>query len=156
MGNCWDNAPTESSWDRLKVCRLDGLLFAAKCEAMDEVMTCLTFYNRSRLHSTLEQARTPAASASTLSHRVGIVSNSIRTRQFELAAPSQLGLSTRFAPFMDAPCPMSRFRLMNIFDSASTVNCTRGVLLQTPVTNFADAPQALDHSKNVFDSRTNF
>jgi putative transposase len=52
-GNCWDNAVTESLWGRLKVGRLDGLRFATKREAMDEVISWLTFYNRSRLHSTL-------------------------------------------------------------------------------------------------------
>jgi putative transposase len=52
-GDCWDNAVTESLWGRLKVGRLDGLRFATKREAMDEVISWLTFYNRSRLHSTL-------------------------------------------------------------------------------------------------------
>jgi len=53
-GNCWDNAPTESLWGRLKVGRLYGRRFATKREAMDEVMSWLTFYNRTRLHSTLD------------------------------------------------------------------------------------------------------
>jgi len=52
-GNCWDNAPTESLWGRLKVGRLYGKRFATKREAMDEVISWLTFYNRRRLHSTL-------------------------------------------------------------------------------------------------------
>jgi transposase InsO family protein len=52
-GNCWDNAPTESLWARLKVGRLYGKRFATRREAMDEVMDWLTFYNHRRLHSTL-------------------------------------------------------------------------------------------------------
>ena len=52
-GNCWDNAPTESLWGRLKVGRLYGQKFATRREAMDEVIDWLTFYNHSRLHSTL-------------------------------------------------------------------------------------------------------
>jgi putative transposase len=52
-GNCWDNAPTESLWGRLKVGRLHGKRFATQREAMDEVVDWLTFYNHRRLHSTL-------------------------------------------------------------------------------------------------------
>ena len=52
-GNCWDNAPTESLWGRLKVGRLYGRKFATRREAMDEVIDWLTFYNHRRLHSTL-------------------------------------------------------------------------------------------------------
>lgn len=51
--NCWDNAPTESLWGRLKVGRLYGQRFATRREAMDEVIDWLTFYNHRRLHSTL-------------------------------------------------------------------------------------------------------
>jgi putative transposase len=52
-GNCWDNAPTESLWGRLKVGRLYGRKFATRREAMDEVMDWINFYNHKRLHSTL-------------------------------------------------------------------------------------------------------
>ena len=52
-GNCWDNAPTENLWGRLKVGRLYGSKFATRREAMDEVMDWVTFYNHKRLHSTL-------------------------------------------------------------------------------------------------------
>ena len=52
-GNCWDNAPTESLWGRLKVGRLYGRRFATRRNAMDEVIDWLTFYNHKRLHSTL-------------------------------------------------------------------------------------------------------
>lgn len=36
-GGCWDNAPTESLWGRLKVGRLYVRRFATRREAMDEV-----------------------------------------------------------------------------------------------------------------------
>ena len=52
-GNCWDNAPTESLWGRLKVGRLHGRRFATRRAAMDEGIDWLTFYNHKRLHSTL-------------------------------------------------------------------------------------------------------
>ena len=52
-GNCWDNAPTESLWGRLKVGRLYGRRFATRRDAMDEVIDWLNFYNHKRLHSTL-------------------------------------------------------------------------------------------------------
>jgi putative transposase len=52
-GNCWDNAPTESLWGRLKVGMLYGQRFATHRQAMDEVIDWLTFYNHRRLHSTL-------------------------------------------------------------------------------------------------------
>jgi putative transposase len=52
-GDCWDNAPTESLWGRLKVARIHGQKFATLRGAMDEVMDWLTFYNHRRLHSTL-------------------------------------------------------------------------------------------------------
>jgi transposase InsO family protein len=52
-GDCWDNAPTESLWGRLKVGRLYGRRFARRRQAMDEVMDWLNFYNHKRLHSTL-------------------------------------------------------------------------------------------------------
>jgi putative transposase len=53
-GNCWDvNAPTESLWGSLKRARILGQRFATRREAMDEVIDWLSFYNHSRLHSTL-------------------------------------------------------------------------------------------------------
>ncbi|MBN3793301.1 IS3 family transposase [Burkholderia sp. Ac-20353] len=51
--NCWDNAPTESLWGSLKQARIHGQRFATRREAMDEVIDWLSFYNHSRLHSTL-------------------------------------------------------------------------------------------------------
>ena len=52
-GDCWDNAPTESLWSRLKVGRLHGKKFSTRRHAMDEVVDCLTIYNHSRIHSSL-------------------------------------------------------------------------------------------------------
>jgi putative transposase len=52
-GNCWVNAPTESLWGSLKRARILGQRFATRREAMDEVIDWLSFYNHSRLHSTL-------------------------------------------------------------------------------------------------------
>ena len=52
-GNCWDDAPTESLWGRLKIGQLYGKRFATQRDAMDEVIAWLTFYNHRRLHSTL-------------------------------------------------------------------------------------------------------
>jgi transposase InsO family protein len=52
-GNCWDNAPTESFWGRLKTASLYGRKFATRREAMDAVLDWMAFYNHSRLHSTL-------------------------------------------------------------------------------------------------------
>jgi putative transposase len=52
-GDCWDNAPTESLWSRLKVARVHGRKFATMAECKNEVMDWLHFYNSTRLHSTL-------------------------------------------------------------------------------------------------------
>ena len=52
-GDCWDNAPIESFWGRLKVGRLHGRRFATRRQAMDEVIDWMTFYNHRRIHSTL-------------------------------------------------------------------------------------------------------
>lgn len=42
-GNCWNNAPTESLWGRLKVGRLYGGKFATRRHAMGEVIDWLNF-----------------------------------------------------------------------------------------------------------------
>jgi transposase InsO family protein len=47
------NAPIESLWGSLKRARILGQRFATRREAMDEVIDWLSFYNCSRLHSTL-------------------------------------------------------------------------------------------------------
>jgi hypothetical protein len=47
------HAPTESLWGSLKRARILGQRFATRREAMDEVIDWLSFYNHSRVHSTL-------------------------------------------------------------------------------------------------------
>ncbi len=51
--NRWDNAPTKSFWGSLKVGRLYGQRFETRRDAMDEVISWFSFYNFSRLHSSL-------------------------------------------------------------------------------------------------------
>lgn len=52
-GNCWDNACSETLFGSLKVERLHGQRFVTRRHAMDEMIAWLLWYNRSRLHSTL-------------------------------------------------------------------------------------------------------
>ena len=52
-GNCWDNAPTESFWGRLKTARVHGHKFATREQARQAVMDWMAFYNHRRLHSSL-------------------------------------------------------------------------------------------------------
>jgi len=52
-GNCWDNAPTESFWGRLKADSLHGKKFDTRRDAMDAILDWLAFYNCRQLHSTL-------------------------------------------------------------------------------------------------------
>jgi putative transposase len=52
-GNCWDNAVTETLFGSLKVERLHGERFAAIRQAKDETLAWLLWYNRQRMHSTL-------------------------------------------------------------------------------------------------------
>ena len=52
-GNCWDNACSESLFGSLKVERLHGQRFETIREAKDEVIAWMLWYNRTRLHSTL-------------------------------------------------------------------------------------------------------
>lgn len=52
-GNCWDNAPTESLWGRLKTACVHGQRFATRQQARQAVMDWIVFYNHSRLHSAL-------------------------------------------------------------------------------------------------------
>lgn len=53
-GNCWDNAPTESFWGRLKTASVHGQKFATRAQARRAVMDWMAFYNHRRLHSTLD------------------------------------------------------------------------------------------------------
>ena len=52
-GNCWDNAPTESFWGRLKNASVHGHKFATREQAKKAVMDWMAFYNHRRLHSSL-------------------------------------------------------------------------------------------------------
>ena len=55
-GNCWDNACSETLFGSLKVERLHGQHFATIREAKDAVLDWLRWYNRNRMHSTLNYA----------------------------------------------------------------------------------------------------
>jgi transposase InsO family protein len=52
-GNCWDNAPTESFWGRLKTASVHGHKFTTREQAKQAVMDWMAFYNHRRLHSSL-------------------------------------------------------------------------------------------------------
>ena len=52
-GNCWDNAPTESFWRRLKTASVHDHKFATRGQARQAVMDWMDFYNHRRLHSKL-------------------------------------------------------------------------------------------------------
>jgi transposase InsO family protein len=52
-GNCWDNACSETLFGSLKVERLHGQRFETIRAAKDETIAWLLWYNRTRMHSTL-------------------------------------------------------------------------------------------------------
>ena len=52
-GNCWDTAPTESFWGRLKTASVHGHKFVTREQAKQAVMDWMAFYNHRRLHSSL-------------------------------------------------------------------------------------------------------
>jgi len=52
-GDCWDNACSETLFSSLKVERLHGQRFQSIRAAKDEVIAWLLWYNRTRMHSTL-------------------------------------------------------------------------------------------------------
>lgn len=52
--DCWDNAPVESFWARLKAACLQGRKFRSHSEAHSVIMAWISFYNHRRLHSSLE------------------------------------------------------------------------------------------------------
>jgi len=55
-GNCWDNAPTESFFNRLKNERIHGTRYRTRADAKADVFQYIEmFYNRVRRHSTLGQ-----------------------------------------------------------------------------------------------------
>lgn len=54
-GNCWDNAPMESFWGKLKSEWLSDKKFKTISEAKAAIFEYIEiFYNRDRLHSTIE------------------------------------------------------------------------------------------------------
>ena len=53
-GNCWDNACSETLFGSLKVERLHGQRLQSRRQAKDEVIAWLTWYNSTRMHSTLD------------------------------------------------------------------------------------------------------
>jgi transposase InsO family protein/transposase-like protein len=53
-GNCWDNAPNESLWGRLKTACVHGQRFATREQAGRVIMDWIAFYNHSRPHSALD------------------------------------------------------------------------------------------------------
>lgn len=54
-GDCWDNAPTESFFNSLKNERVHGTRYATWEEAKADIFEYIeAFYNRKRLHSTLD------------------------------------------------------------------------------------------------------
>ena len=52
-GNCWDNAPTERFFRSLKSERLSDYRFVTRRSAEIQVLDYISYYNSSRLHSTL-------------------------------------------------------------------------------------------------------
>ncbi len=51
-GNCWDNAPMESFWGKLKQEWLNEQHFASRAEAKAAVFEYIwIFYNRKRIHA---------------------------------------------------------------------------------------------------------
>ncbi len=52
-GNCWDNAPTERFFRSLKSERLSDYRFVTRASAKMQVLDYISYYNSSRLHSTL-------------------------------------------------------------------------------------------------------
>lgn len=53
-GVCWDNAVAESFWESLKRECLQGRIFATRAEARRAIFRWITWYNTTRLHSTLK------------------------------------------------------------------------------------------------------
>jgi transposase InsO family protein len=52
-GDCWDNAPTESLWGKLKTACLHGRRLADRGEVRTRILDWIAFYNHARLHSAL-------------------------------------------------------------------------------------------------------
>ena len=55
-GNCWDNAPMESFWGKMKQEWLNGQKSKTRAEAKAKVFEyIMIFYNRKRLHASLTE-----------------------------------------------------------------------------------------------------
>jgi putative transposase len=65
-GNCWDNAPSESSFGSLKTERVHGAKYQTIEDAKQDVLDWITWYNTERLHSSLGY-KSPAAFEANLS-----------------------------------------------------------------------------------------
>ncbi|MBU7008544.1 transposase InsO family protein [Peptococcaceae bacterium DYL19] len=60
-GNCWDNAPMESFWGKMKQEWLNDQKFRTRAEAKSKIFEyIMIFYNRKRLHASYDY-RTPEA-----------------------------------------------------------------------------------------------
>ena len=56
-GNCWDNAPMESFWGKLKQEWLNDQHFSTRQEAMSAIFYYIeVFYNRKRRHANIAYA----------------------------------------------------------------------------------------------------
>ena len=55
-GNCWDNAPMETFWGKMKQEWLNGQKSKTRAEAKAKVFEyIMIFYNRKRLHASLTE-----------------------------------------------------------------------------------------------------
>lgn len=52
-GSCWDNAPSESLWGRLKTACVHGPRFATRWQARQAIIDWIAFCKHSQLHSAL-------------------------------------------------------------------------------------------------------
>ena len=77
-GDCWDNAVTEALFGSQKVERLPGMRFGTRCQAKDEVMDWIVFYNHRRLHSTLGYASPMVFEQKWLARQISLAASSIR------------------------------------------------------------------------------
>ena len=60
VGDCWDNAPVESFFSRLKTELVPDPIWPSRAAATQAIGSYITFYNQQRLHSSLGY-RSPAA-----------------------------------------------------------------------------------------------
>lgn len=65
VGDCWDNAPVESFFSRLKAEVARDPVWPSRAAAMQTIADHIAFYNQQRLHSALGY-RSPATSEAEL------------------------------------------------------------------------------------------